>query len=134
MRARSRPSLRAISRTDGAAGGALPGALGGGPLLRVGCACGRAVGARPLFWSSGREAAPAPRPDSAITGSPVGVYVSTVSPTCTFVPGLADSVPIVPANGAGTSIVALSDITSASPWPRTTASPGRTSQRTSSTS
>ena len=41
---------------------------------------------------------------------------------------------MVPANGEGTSIVALSDITSASPWPRDTASPGRTSQRTSSTS
>ena len=36
---------------------------------------------------------------------------------------------IVPANGDGTSIVALSVITSMSPWPRLTASPGLTSQR-----
>ena len=49
-------------------------------------------------------------------------------------PGVAASAVTVPANGEGTSIVALSDITSASPCPRTTASPGRTSQRTSSTS
>src|SRR5262245_33927486 len=41
---------------------------------------------------------------------------------------------MVPANGDGTSIVALSVITSTSVWPRLTASPGLTSQRTSSAS
>ena len=41
---------------------------------------------------------------------------------------------MVPAKGAGTSIVALSDITSQSDWPRATASPEPTSQRVSSTS
>ena len=38
--------------------------------------------------------------------------------TWIFVPGVADRPVTVPANGAGTSIVALSDITSMSPWPR----------------
>src|SRR5262245_871186 len=55
-------------------------------------------------------------------------------PIWTTCPGSAFNVPMVPANGEGTSIVALSVITSSRFWPRLTVSPGATSQRTSSAS
>jgi hypothetical protein len=128
---KSMPSLRASIRTDGdaftvaatSAGSGSPSGgwplatASGGPLVGCGsCPSGRAT---------------ATGGGGAISSGtvPAGVYDRIKSPTLSVAPGWTRRSVTVPANGAGTSMVALSVMTSISPCPCRTASPAATSQR-----